>query len=100
MSLKEFMGSRFGVALSEPSTWQGFVMVASSFGYYMTTDQVNHFIGAALAIVGLLNSFLKDDVNSPHLFQNPPDSNGSDGDSGVGPTEIGSIVTITNDQGK
>jgi len=72
MTLREFMTSRWGVALSEPSTWRGMIMIAGSFGVYFTPDQSQSIVTAVLAAVGVLNTFLKDDPNSATLTKPKP----------------------------
>lgn len=65
MTFKEFMNSRFGIALSEPGTWRGIIGILGGFGIAFTAEETNQLIGVIIGIIGLLNMFLKDDPASP-----------------------------------
>lgn len=54
---------RFGVTLSEPSTWRGFVMLLTAVGVQLDPDQQNAVIVFGLAAAGLIGVFFKSDSN-------------------------------------
>ena len=54
---------RFGVTLSEPGTWRGFVMILTAFGVHLDPEQLEAIVVAGLAVTGLLNVFFKDESN-------------------------------------
>lgn len=65
MSIKTFFSSRFGVALSEPGTWRGIIMILSSFGIAISPDEGEQIVTGMLGIIGLLHLFFKEDPTSP-----------------------------------
>jgi len=55
---------RFGVALAEPGTWRGIIMIATAFGASLDEEQQNSIITTGIAVVGLIGVFFKDDKKS------------------------------------
>lgn len=55
--------ARFGVTLSEPSTWRGFVMLLSAIGITLDPDQQNAIVVFGLAASGLIGVFFRSESN-------------------------------------
>lgn len=55
---------RFGVALAEPGTWRGIIMIATAFGASLDEEQQNSIIATGIAVSGLIGVFFKDDKES------------------------------------
>lgn len=71
-SLKK-LWARFGVTLSEPGTWRGFVAILSAVGIGLNPDQMNAIVVAGLALTGLLNVFFKDESNPAPVLKDARD---------------------------
>ena len=67
MSVRAFWSSRFGVALNEPGTWRGVIMILGSFGIVFSPEDAERIITGVLGLIGILNVILKDDVKSPTI---------------------------------
>ena len=55
---------RFGIALAEPGTWRGIIMISTAFGASLDEEQQNSIITTGIAVVGLIGVFFKDDKKS------------------------------------
>ena len=47
--------------LEEPSTWRGFVLVATGLGVAMSPETIEHIVVAGTAMAGLIGIFTEDD---------------------------------------
>lgn len=64
---------RFGVTLSEPSTWRGFVMLLTAVGVQLDPEQQNAVIVFGLAAAGLIGVFFKSETNPAPVLQSERD---------------------------
>ena len=55
------MNDKFGIALSEASTWRGLVLLATAAGLQLDQDQREAIVSAGLALSGLIGVFWKRD---------------------------------------
>ena len=46
--------------LSEPSTWRGFIMLATGFGVAMSPETIEQVVVAGTAMTGLIGMFSTD----------------------------------------
>ncbi len=46
--------------LSEPSTWRGFIMLATGFGVAMSPETIEQVVVAGTAMTGLIGMFTTD----------------------------------------
>ena len=54
------MWQRFGIKLSEPSTWRGVVYIAMALGLDISPEQQGAIVTAGLSVAGAIGLFVKD----------------------------------------
>lgn len=65
---------RFGVTLSEPSTWRGIIRVVMALGIWkLSVDQQEAIVVAGLALSGLIGVFFKDESNPAPVLRDGRD---------------------------
>ena len=69
MNVLKRLWPKVGVALNEPSTWRGLIMILTALGLGLTHEQQEAIVIAGLAVSGALGLFIKDNKRDPTLIK-------------------------------